>query len=130
MTTFGEHDDGPDSILSESDQPECWPERRQYQRYDIDTDLTVRVLPEHPEVTHGHSLDISPAGIAGVFATGWEIGTRVLIQFSVPVSREPLQVEAIVRNRSGYRYGFEFVNLSGRERTLIQKTWRVLAMLE
>jgi c-di-GMP-binding flagellar brake protein YcgR len=78
----------------------------------------------------GRSLDISVAGIAGVFVTGWELGTRVLIEFSVPVTQQRVQVEAIVRNRSGYRYGFEFLNLAGRDRALINKTCRVLALLQ
>lgn len=109
---------------------ETYPERRQHERYEIDTELTARLLPHQNEVMHGYSLDISAVGIAGVFVTGWEVGTRVILEFCVPVSKERLQLQAIVRNRSGYRYGFEFDNLSGSQRAIIQKTCRVLRMLK
>jgi PilZ domain len=118
------------STPSEDDQLATWPEQRRHERYDIDTELTARLLPDEKELMHGHSLDISVAGIAGVFVTGWELGARVLLEFFIPVTKEQLRVQAIVRNRSGYRYGFEFANLSGRERALIEKTCRVLALLE
>lgn len=105
------------------------PERRINERYEIDTELTATLLPDRREQMHGRSLDISVAGIAGVFATGWELGTRVLIEFFVPIAHQQLQLEAIVRNRNGHRYGFEFVNVGGRERVMINRTVRVLAVL-
>ncbi len=126
-------DDEPDFVGLGPPVPkdvEVWPERRSTPRCEIDTDLTASLLPEGKEKMRGRSLDISVAGIAGVFVTGWELGTRVLIEFSVPVTQQRVQVEAIVRNRSGYRYGFEFLNLAGRDRALINKTCRVLALLQ
>ena len=109
-------------------ETKVWPERRIYERYEIDTELTATLLPDRKEQMHGRSLDISMAGIAGVFVAGWEMGTRVLLEFSVPVTKQQLAVEAVVRNRVGHRYGFEFLNLSGRDRALINKTIRVLAL--
>ena len=107
---------------------QAWPERRRYERYDIDTEITARLSLDGPEIMRGYSLDISINGIAGVFATGWELGTRVWLEFSLPKCTGQMQVQGMVRNRSGYRYGFEFVNLSGKERLLIQRTCRVLAL--
>lgn len=109
---------------------EQWPERRRYERYDIDTEITARLSSEGPAVMRGYSLDISINGIAGVFVTGWELGTRVWLEFSLPKCTGRMQVQAVVRNRLGHRYGFEFINLSGRDRLLIQRTCRVLALLE
>lgn len=115
---------------SSPDSPEPWPERRQVERYNLDSQITAKLLPEGKEEMRGHSLDISVAGIAGVFATGWDVGTHVLLEFPLPVCTERLQVEAVVRNRNEYRYGFEFINLRGRDRFLIQKVCRVLALLQ
>jgi hypothetical protein len=78
----------------------------------------------------GYALDSSINGIAGVFTAGWEIGTRVWLEFSLPKCTGTMKIQGLVRNRSGYRYGFEFLNLSGRERLLIQRTCRVLALLK
>ena len=52
--------------------------RRQYQRYEIDTQLQVTMLSlEQRGTLRGRSLNISEAGIAGVFVTVWDVGTPV-----------------------------------------------------
>src|SRR5437879_243587 len=105
--------------------------RRRYQRYEIDTQLHVTLLGlEQRGTLRGRSLNISEAGIAGVFVTVWDVGTLVCLEFSVPVTSNPVRVGAVVRSRSGYRYGFEFVDLSPEQREIINKTCRTLALLE
>jgi hypothetical protein len=42
----------------------------------------------------------------------------------------PLSVDAVVRSRSDYRYGFEFVDLNPVQREIIGKTCRTLALLQ
>src|SRR5207249_7776687 len=99
--------------------------RRQYQRYEIDTELRVAMLGlEQCGTLRGRSLNISEAGIAGVFVTVWDVGALVCLEFSVPVTSNPVRVGAVVRSRSGYRYGFEFVDLSPEQREIINKTCR------
>ena len=105
--------------------------RRRYQRYEIDTQLQVTLLGlEQRGTMRGRSLNISEAGIAGVFVTVWDVGAPVRLEFSVPVTSNPVRVGAVVRSRSGYRYGFEFVDLSPEQREIINKTCRTLALLE
>jgi hypothetical protein len=51
--------------------------RRRYQRYEIDTQLRVTMLGlEQRETLRGSSLNISDAGIAGVFVTVWMLAQR------------------------------------------------------
>jgi c-di-GMP-binding flagellar brake protein YcgR len=104
---------------------------RRFPRYEIDTELDVARLGagDHP-VMRGRSLNISEAGMAGVFVTGWATGTVVTLKFPVPVVSTPLNVDAIVRSRSDYRYGFEFVELNPVQREIINKTCRTLALLQ
>ena len=105
--------------------------RRQYQRYEIDTELRVAMLGlEQRGTLRGRSLNISEAGIAGVFVTVWDVGTPVHLEFSVPVTSSPVRVGGVLRSRSGYRYGFEFGDLSPDQRAIISKTCRTLALLE
>jgi len=105
--------------------------RRQYQRYEIDTELRVAMLGlEQRGTLRGRSLNISEAGIAGVFVTVWDVGTPVHLEFSVPVTSSPVRVGGVLRSRSGYRYGFEFGDLSPDLRAIISKTCRTLALLE
>src|SRR5438046_4594838 len=102
------------------------PVKRRYPRYEIDTELHV-TTPDERATMRGRSLNISEAGTAGVFVTEWEVGTAVRLEFSVPVTSRPVRVGGILRSRSGYRYGFEFGDLSPEQREIISKTCRTLA---
>ena len=105
--------------------------RRRYQRNEIDTQLRVTALGVEQRVTmRGRALDISEAGIAGVFVAVWDVGTPVHLEFSVPVTRSPVRVGGLLRSHSGYRYGFEFVDLNPDQREIISKTCRTLALLQ
>ena len=107
------------------------PINRRYQRYEIDTQLNVTALGvEQRKIMRGRSLDISEVGMGGVFVAVWDVGTPVHLEFLVPVARNPVRVEGAVRSHSGYRYGFEFVDLSPDEREIIRKTCRTLALLQ
>jgi len=101
--------------------------RRRYQRYEIDTQLHVTLLGlEQRGTLRGRSLNISEAGIAGVFVTVWDLGAPVHLEFSVPVTSSPLRVGGVLRSHSGCRYGFEFVDLGPDQREIISKTCRTL----
>ena len=106
-------------------------EARQFPRYEIDTEIHVATFGrEKQEVVRGRALNISEAGVAGLFVTGWDAGTTVNLKFSVPVVGNPLSVDAVVRSRSDYRFGFEFVGLNPAQREVIDKTCRTLALLQ
>ena len=119
------------SPMTCTDEYERQINRRRYQRYEIDTQLQVTMLGlEQRGTLRGRSLNISEAGIAGVFVMVWDVGTPVHLEFSVPVTSDPLRVGGVLRSRSGYRYGFEFGDLTPDQREIISKTCRTLALLE
>ena len=106
-------------------------EARRFPRYEFDTEIHVAAFGEEKqEVMRGRALNISEAGVAGLFVTGWDAGTAVNLKFFVPVASNPLSVEAVVRSRSDHRYGFEFVELNPAQREVIDKTCRTLALLQ
>ena len=105
-------------------------EARRFPRYEIDTEIHAATFgKEKQEVMRGRALNISEAGVSGLFVTGWDAGTAVNLKFSVPVVSNPLSVDAVVRSRSDYRYGFEFVDLNPVQREIIGKTCRALSLL-
>lgn len=104
---------------------------RRHHRYELDTPLIARVVgASQTGITRGRSLDISIAGIAGLFPLGWDVGTTVSLEFSVPLTSSPMRVVAVIRYRKQYRYGFEFVELSAGQRELIDRTCHTLALLQ
>jgi len=106
-------------------------EVRRFPRYEIDTEIHVAMFGrEKQEVMRGRALNISEAGVAGLFVTGWDEGAAVNLKFFVPVVSNPLSGDAVVRSRSDYRYGFEFVDLNPVQREIIGKTCRTLALLQ
>src|SRR4030081_1549036 len=104
-------------------------EARRFPRYEIDTEIHVATFGrEKQEIVRGRALNISEAGVAGLFVTGWDAGTTVNLKFVVPVVSNPLSVDAVIRSRSEYRYGFKFVELNPLQREIIGKTCRTLAL--
>ena len=116
--------------MDQPQQPERKAYSRRYHRYDLETELKAAILGVEPREMRGRSLNINEGGIAGVFVAGWEVGTSVALQFSVPVTTTPVRVKGVVRNCTGYRYGFEFADLTPEERETINRTCRTLEMLQ
>jgi|SRR5208282_5304532 c-di-GMP-binding flagellar brake protein YcgR len=116
--------------MEQPHQPERTINSRRYQRYELETELRAAMLGvEHREM-RGRSLNINQGGIAGIFVAGWEVGTSVNLQFSVPIATTPVKVKGVVRNCTGYRYGFEFTDLTAEERETINRACRTLDLLQ
>lgn len=116
--------------MDQPQQPERTSHTRRYQRYELETELRAAVLGMDQREMRGRSLNINEGGIGGVFVTGWDVGTPVSLQFSVPIAASPIRVKGIVRNCTGYRYGFEFADLTPEERETITRTCRTLDLLQ
>jgi c-di-GMP-binding flagellar brake protein YcgR len=128
VTRVGNNADG---AMNPDEQYESPINTRRHQRYELETELTANIRGvERREVMRGRSLNINEGGIGGLFTTGWDVGTSVDLQFSVPIATTPVRVRAVVRNRTSYRYGFEFVNLTPEQRETISRTCRTLELLQ
>jgi hypothetical protein len=103
---------------------------RRFERYELETELRAAIPGVERREMRGRSLNINEGGIAGIFVAGWDVGTSVALQFSVPIATTPVRVKGVVRNRTGYRYGFEFSGLTAEERETITRTCRTLDLLQ
>ena len=118
-----------EGLMNRDLESECTARARRYPRYEFETDLTATMLGvDGNEMARGCSLNINEAGIAGLFATEWNIGASVNLQFSVPFASAPVRVRAVVRNRTSYQYGFEFVDLTPEHSKTINRTCRMLGL--
>ena len=91
---------------------------RRYRRFSLDSRICVS-RPGQRYPLYGRTLGISEAGISALLAADLDPGTSLQLEFLLPSHRKPLTVRAIVRNRSGARYGFEFLSLSEEQRQAI-----------
>ena len=91
---------------------------RRYHRLPLDARVAV-VRAGHRHPVYGRTLGISEAGISALLAADLEVGESVHLEFALPGNCQQLAVRAVVRNRSGARYGFEFLSLSEAQRRAI-----------
>jgi hypothetical protein len=66
-----------------------------------------------------HCKDLSAAGIGLLVATELNSGEVASLSFSLPGTRESLELRAVLRHRRGYHYGFEFLSLTSHQNKLI-----------
>ncbi len=102
--------------------------RRRYPRFPLDVRLSVHVLREGEKISvWGRSHELGQDGIGATLTGGIEPGEVVSMELSLPLSAAPMRMRAIVRYRDGLRHGFEFLALSGEQRSAMA---RVCEMLE
>jgi c-di-GMP-binding flagellar brake protein YcgR len=96
--------------------------RRRHARYRCDFQVTVtHLLGGRYEKFEGHSRDLSEAGIGILLAADLSTGEVVGLKFLLPGSTDRWELRAVVRYRSGYQYGFEFLTLTAEQRDLLQQ---------
>ena len=74
----------------------------------------------------GQAIEISQSGIAIVTVADLALGEVVDLQFTI--RRDPVHLRAIVRNRTGARYGLEFLTLSAEQRRHIAAACHALGV--
>jgi hypothetical protein len=98
-------------------------EARRHPRYQLEVD--VRVYPRNAAVVRGHTVDISESGISAMLRVEVPLGEVVRLEFSLPTG--DVEVHALVRQRSAFRYGLQFVEDSAVQ-SVIARTCRQLAV--
>lgn len=80
-------------------------ERRKYPRSLVETD--VLVFSTTAGVVPGRTLDIGRSGLAALLSVELALGEIVELKFRLGM--EPVKIHAMVRSRSVFRHGFEFL---------------------
>jgi hypothetical protein len=99
-------------------------EARRHPRYRLETD--IRIYPRNSAVVRGHTVDISESGISAMLRVEVPIGEVVRLEFSLPTGN--VDVQALVRQRSAFRYGFQFVVEASTAQEVIWRMCRQLAV--
>lgn len=89
--------------------------QRRYPRYRSQFPVTVTLFSgkEHHRLD-AHCRDLSAAGIGILIAADLALGEVVSLNFCLPGQPLPWDVQAVIRHRRGYHYGFEFLSLPNR----------------
>ncbi len=96
---------------------------RRYPRYKIEVDISID--SRSCGSLKGHTVDISESGISALLRLELPVGEVVELAFTLPLG--PVKIYAMVRQKSAFRYGFQFMESNFAER-VICPTCRQLAV--
>ena len=88
-------------------------------------EVEVNIFTHSSGYFTGQTVDISESGLAALLKIEIPMGEIVQLEFTVPFG--PVAVQATVRERRAFRYGFQFVESQSKHEA-IQKTCRSLAI--
>lgn len=91
-------------------------EQRAHPRFGLD--VPIRIHFRKGELIAGRAVDISEAGVSVMVLLEMSIGQQIELDFKLPTG--PVNVYAIVKNKSAFRYGLEFV-LTDKEQMIIKR---------
>jgi hypothetical protein len=97
-------------------------EQREHERFGFK--VLLRIHCRSGELILGRTMDISESGISAMVSLELIVGQGVELSFELPCG--PVSVHAVVKNKSAFRYGFEFV-LANEEREMLKSGCRMLA---
>ncbi len=83
------------------------PQPRRWRRLRID--LPVRILRRQGAAIHGCGTELNGGGMRVFGVLDLSVGDEVGLEFTLPYWNQLLRLRAVVRNRSGYTYGLEFL---------------------
>lgn len=105
-----------------SQKEESWSTPRAFPRSLLDIRLVIRAK----EVLHGRTKDLGEGGLGAVIPGDIQIGDIVTLELQLPLSSEPLSLQAEVRYRQGFQYGFRFLHATDQQKELIRRATRDL----
>jgi len=104
--------------------------QRQWQRYEVTIPVCATITLNAERITvHGRGSDVSVGGMCLFLTRELELGTSLLLEFLLPYSSPRIAVRGVIRNRDGFSYGIEFVNLSAHQRQMIERTCKAFELL-
>jgi c-di-GMP-binding flagellar brake protein YcgR len=96
---------------------------RRHPRFKLE--IEIRVYPRNRPVVRGQTVDISESGISAMLRVEVPLNEVVRLEFDLPLGS--VEVPALVRQKSAFRYGFQFLEASTAKET-IGRTCGALAL--
>lgn len=90
---------------------------RRWPRYKLD--VPVRAIIRNSidtKLVDGRGTELNEGGMAIFAGLELKAGDQLEIEFTPPYSGQPIRVRSIVRNRTGYSYGVEFLTVTPEDK--------------
>jgi c-di-GMP-binding flagellar brake protein YcgR len=96
--------------------------QRRWKREKVDIRVRLRRWEEAESAASVmRSSELSEGGMSVYAPDGLEVGTFVMVAFSLPPEEKVLRLRAVVRNRRGFRCGLQFIDPPAAERSEIAR---------
>jgi hypothetical protein len=95
---------------------------RRFIRYRTELPLVLKVLGRDGYVCiHGRCFELAEAGLGAVATSELALGEMISVELSIPDMPEAITMRAVVRHRTGFQHGCEFVGLLPKQLEWIRK---------
>lgn len=103
---------------------------RRWKRHPLDVPIRVIVhRASKTSVFTGRGNELSEGGMAVTAGVELKPGDQAEVEFTPPYSGLPIRIRGTVRNRTGYRYGIEFLAETDREARQVNHLRTMLSVL-
>jgi PilZ domain-containing protein len=120
-----------EGTTSSGSAPKGGADKRLFKRFKVQVRVRIAIVRAAGNLlVYGQGTDVSEGGIAIFVPQELEPGQALNLELMLPYSKDKLALNAVVRSKSGFRYGVEFVRLSATERHLITRTCNTLSLLQ
>ena len=119
-----------EAAISDKDQS-FFSINRSWARFPIHTRITLSYT-RSGQLTyiHGQGGDICEHGMSVFAPLDLEIGQELKLSFQMPYRSTPVQLKAVVRNRSRFRYGLEFTDMTRDQKEVIEAACKTLSLMQ
>jgi len=106
-------------------------EQRRWERYavKIRTKITINRDGETSSF-YGEATDVSRGGLKLFIPRDIETSRVILMELAFPYNSKPMVIRGIIRNRTGFNYGIEFMRVSAFEQDTIAQSCKALQLLK
>ncbi|MBZ5598100.1 MAG: PilZ domain-containing protein [Acidobacteriia bacterium] len=118
------------SAADEPVKPGTCSHTRRWRRYKLDVPVRVIVhTPDKTKLYDGRGNELSEGGMAVTAGAELKPGGEIAVEFTPAYSGGPIRVRGTVRNRTGYRYGVEFLVETAEESEQVERLKQMLQTL-
>ena len=97
-------------------------EARRYPRYNMNMRVAVQVFREGVvESLWGRTNEVGQDGMSATLTGELQPGEVASLEFTLPATVTSTKLRAVVRYRTGFRHGFEFLTLTEGQREAIRR---------
>ena len=104
---------------------------RRWARFQVEFRIKARFTKAGKGSTvFGQGSDLSEGGMSAYLAADFVLGEVLELEMTLPYAQRGIFVRASVRNRDGYRYGIEFLQMAPADKQLLQRSLKALALVQ